>query len=115
MKNDLLKTLSLLKANWNQPNKKDYLDIFLPILIECIHINDKEVVNATTIQSLLLKHHGINLPENVIKTLLNRAKTRKIIVADNKILKKNEKKLRFLGRKAILKILKMKSSINMKN
>ena len=100
MKNDLLKTLSLLKANWNQPNKKDYLDIFLPILIECIHINDKEVVNATTIQSLLLKHHGINLPENVIKTLLNRAKTRKIIVADNKILKKNEKKIKIFRKKS---------------
>ena len=93
MKNNLLKTLALLKANWNEPNKKDYLDIFLPILVECIHTISKKIIDTATIQSLLSKQYGISLPENVILTLLKRAKSRKLLFAENKVLKKNDRNL----------------------
>ena len=93
MKNKLLRTLALIKANWNEPNQKDYLDIFLPILVECIYVTKDEIIGTATIQSLLSDYYGISLPEHVIFTLLKRAKSRKLLFAEDKILKKQSKNI----------------------
>lgn len=89
MKTNILQTLALIKSNWKEPEQKDYLDIFLPILVECIYACKNEIVESSVIQSSLKDIYGISLPENVILTILKKAKTKKLLISENKILKKS--------------------------
>lgn len=93
MENKLLQTLALLKMNWESPQRKDYLDIFIPFVIECIKDCEIEPITARDIQPIINKKFAISFPERIIDTLLTRARKKKLLKMSNKALFKDEKAL----------------------
>lgn len=75
MSTPVLLSLALLKANWDL-QQKDYLDNFVPLVAECIRLAEHDAVVANDLQAQLRTRFGINLPQNVLNTLLRRVAKR---------------------------------------
>nr|MDA8175197.1 hypothetical protein [Nitrospiraceae bacterium] len=67
-----LATLALLKANLELEH--DQIEIFLPLVLDCIAALSSEDFGIEQIQPLLLERHSFQIPSPIIKVLLNRAK-----------------------------------------
>lgn len=91
MENKLIQTLALLKMNWESPQRKDYLDIFIPFIIECIKDSAVDPITPQSIQPILRRKFAISFPENIIYSLLKRAKKKKILTLSDKAMFRNVK------------------------
>ena len=80
-------SLAVLKVNWDTL-KKDYLENFVPMVIECIRLSESDVISLGQLQDDVNSRFGLNIPQNVIKLILNRIKKRKYICIDHGIYKR---------------------------
>ena len=75
MSGKLLASLAMIKTNWDRLGR-DYIENFIPLVAECLRLSDAEVVSMADVQSSLRSEFGLELPQNVIQTILNRARKR---------------------------------------
>jgi len=66
-------SLAILKVNWDREDKR-YLDNFVPIIRECIRTSSDTIISDQSLQQQLLSSFGLQLPLDVIRTLLKRVK-----------------------------------------
>nr|VFK57171.1 MAG: hypothetical protein BECKTUN1418D_GA0071000_10602 [Candidatus Kentron sp. TUN] len=83
---NILQTMALLKTNWDKPERKDYMELFVPIVIQCIRLLEHEEVSSPSVQKQLTKHFGLSVPSNIVENILKRIQKRELLSAKNKIL-----------------------------
>jgi hypothetical protein len=72
MANSLIASFAILKVNWEQPERHDYLDNFVLVVAEAIRQLPYDTVTLSDVQTQIQKASGFLLPQNTIKTLLGR-------------------------------------------
>lgn len=92
-------SLAILKVNYD--DKKEYLDTFLPIVAECIRCAESDIISVQDLQESLKHDFSLNIPQHVIKSVLNKAVRAKYVVRDRKVLKRNSVELEKLNFKAV--------------
>lgn len=73
--NQALISLAILKVNWDL-EKKDYLENFVSIVAESVRLLPEDVVSLAELQEAVRRHFGIELAQNSLRIILNRAKRR---------------------------------------
>jgi len=66
--------LAILTGNFEEG--KDYIDLFVPLVAECIRSTKPSVVSVTDLQSQMKATYGMHIPQNALKLVLNRAAKR---------------------------------------
>lgn len=74
LNNTVLVSLAILKTNWEQ-ERKDYLENFVPLVIESVR-NLSDPFTVHQVQSALRADFGLQVPQNVITSLLQRLRRR---------------------------------------
>lgn len=92
--NSTIVSLAILKINWE--NKKDYLDIFVPLVAETIRLSQEDIVTTPTLQEEVRTKFGLVIPQNTLKMILNRVRKNGYIRLENRIYYPNREVLRGL-------------------
>jgi len=92
MTNTTLVSLAFLKMNWDI-NKTNYLDNFIPFAIESLKDFNVDIISTQALQKQILDNFGIQIPINVIKSLLFRLCKKGIVAVNNYIFYRNNEKL----------------------
>lgn len=74
MTTSAIASYAILKVNWEQPARRDYLDNFVLIVAEAIRQLPDDVVVLAALQTQIRQEFDLALPLNTVKTLLNRVK-----------------------------------------
>jgi hypothetical protein len=64
--------LAILTANLAEG--RDYIDIFVPLVGQCILSSKPKAVSVTELQHQMIDAFGIQIPQNALKLVLNRKK-----------------------------------------
>lgn len=89
-------SLAILKVNWDT-HSSDFLEAFVTLTAEATRLLSDEFVSAPALQKDIRRHFGLDLPQNVIRLLLTRLKTRGFLVSEKGAYKKNHAKLATLN------------------
>ncbi len=76
MANSAITSYAILKVNWEQPKRLDYIDNFILIVAEAIRQLPHDTVVIKDVQDQIRNHFHLKLPQNTIKSLLDRVKKR---------------------------------------
>lgn len=76
MSNSAITSYAILKVNWEQPEQRDYIDNFVLIVAEAIRQLPHDTVVINDVQDQIKNHFHLDLPQNTIKSLLDRVKKR---------------------------------------
>ena len=90
MTNSSIVSYAIIQVNWEQPNRRDYLDNFVLIVAEAIRQLPHDPITLADVQSQIQNAFGFNLPQNTIKSLLNRVKRRGYIEVSGGTYKRND-------------------------
>ncbi len=85
-------SLAILKVNWDTFGK-DYIENFVPFVAQCIISMKSEVVSVVDVQTKLEIDFGIRIPQNALKTILNRAANRSYVIRQHGAYVPNQKAL----------------------
>jgi hypothetical protein len=108
MSNPTILSLAILKVNWDEPESKDYLENFVPLVGECIRLSVDDVISIAELQQDLKTRFGLNIPQNALRSILNRLKKH-----DNKLLDAVNKMTMDDGPTAISQSDRKKSDVKM--
>ncbi|MFB3087954.1 MAG: hypothetical protein ACE10E_06535 [Acidiferrobacterales bacterium] len=92
----IISSLAMIKVNWDL-NRRDYLETFVPILAECLRSLPDDVVSVPDLQSAVRTGFSLNLPQNVVTTLLKRLAKRGFVTRSHGAYHRNEEKLKNLS------------------
>lgn len=70
----IIAELAILTGNLAEG--RDYIDLFVPLVSECILSVKPTVVSVTDLQSQMRVTYGMQIPQNALKLVLNRAAKR---------------------------------------
>jgi hypothetical protein len=68
-----LTSLAILKVNWDERDRKNYLDNFMPFVEEALRELKTDDVTSPELQESLHQLTGLEIPQGVVRTLLGRA------------------------------------------
>ncbi len=88
----IVPSLAMIKANWDL-DRRDYLETFVPILGECLRSMPDGVVSVPYLQSTLRTQFSLDLPQNVVTTLLRRLAKRHFVTRSHGVYHKDQTKL----------------------
>jgi hypothetical protein len=74
MTNSAIASYAILKVNWEQPDRKDYLDNFVLIVAEAARQLPHDIVSVLDVQKKIRAVFGLEIPQNTINSLLNRVR-----------------------------------------
>lgn len=103
MANSALASYAILKVNWEQPDRRDYLDNFVLIIAEAIRQLPSDVVVLADVQRQVKSSFGLDIPQNIIHTLLTRVRRAGYINLRDRTYRKADKALAGLNFRAIQK------------
>lgn len=89
MLNASIAGLAILKVNWER-GQSDYLQNFVPLVIECLRESKAEIVSLPELQQYIRTRFGIDLPLNPLRGVLQRAKKEGYLRLENKIFYVNQ-------------------------
>ena len=91
MVNRAIASYAILKVNWEQPDRRDYLDNFVLLAAEAIRQLPQSAITLADVQCQIQKVFGLDLPQNTIRSLLNRVRKKGFIEIQNGVfLRKDE-------------------------
>ncbi len=67
----VIASLAVLKVNWDAG--RDYIDNFVPFVVECIRTARDPEVSLPELQTDILSTFGLRIPQTALKTILKRA------------------------------------------
>lgn len=97
MKSSVLASYAILKVNWEQPERKDYLDNFVLIVAEAIRHLPEDIIALSDLQSQIRNRFGLEIPQNTINSLLKRVKKQGYIHVKNGTYTRDTKRLEKLN------------------
>ena len=86
-----LTSLAILKVNWDRRGK-DYIDNFVPFIVECARTQSETIITLPEIQSQVLRNFSLRLPQNALKLIIRRAVKYGYFRRENKAVFKIQKK-----------------------
>ena len=84
-----LTSLAILKVNWDQGS--DYIDNFIPFLVECIRLSAQDEISLPELQKSVTSTFGIRIPQNALKSILSRAARHGFVRKEEGIYRRNDK------------------------
>ena len=84
MSNSAIFGLAFIQVNWDELGQ-DYVETFVPLLAECLRRSNATVVSLPDLQSKIKEHFGLELPQNAIRVILQRAAKRKYVELKNHV------------------------------
>jgi hypothetical protein len=75
-----LTTIALLKANYDEG--MDYLEMFMPFVLHVVSENDSEIIEVESVQKYVKEVFEINIPQEVVKKLLNKGKRKGALIRE---------------------------------
>ncbi|MGD0948913.1 MAG: hypothetical protein ABSA52_15995 [Candidatus Binatia bacterium] len=81
-------SLAILKVNWDILHK-DYIENFVPIVVECVINAPDDVVSLPHLQEALRSQFGLELPLNPLRQILQRATKQGYLKRQSGILSRN--------------------------
>ena len=69
-----LTSLAILKVNWDRG--KDYVENFVPFVVECARTNSEQVISLPTMQRMVKDIFQLDLPQHFLQTTIIRATKR---------------------------------------
>jgi hypothetical protein len=88
---EVLSTLAILKVQNN--HGQDYLQNFIPFVAECLRTADSDVVTLQMLQTKFKSNFGLDIPQGVLKTLLNKAVKQDLVRQEQKVYYRNKDKI----------------------
>ncbi len=79
----LIATLAILKVNSDRG--ADYIDNFVPFVGECLRASAFDVVSVSELQLALRDEFGIDIPQGPLRTILDRAVSRRLATRDARV------------------------------
>lgn len=73
--------LAILKVEW-ELRGRDYLDAFVPMVVECIRLGADDVVSLPALRDSIMSRFGMPMPLNPLKTVLVRAARQGFLTRD---------------------------------
>ena len=67
----LLYSLAILKVEWDAG--RDYIQSFLPFVLEALRSSDKPYISIVEVQSFISQEFGLKIPQGALKTILQRS------------------------------------------
>lgn len=89
---NLITSLAILKVNWDIL-RKDHIENFVPFVIEALRNTPNKVVSLQELQNTISEHFGFEIPQAVLKSILDRTKKRGFVKVANKVYEKIDGKL----------------------
>lgn len=68
----VITSLAILKVNWDTL-KRDYIQNFVPFVVECVRTSADDVVSLPGLQESLRTQFGLSLPLNPLRQILQRS------------------------------------------
>ena len=93
MTNSAIVSYAILKTNWEQPERRDYLDNFILIAAEAIRQLSDNVISLAELQNQIRLSFSLDIPQNTLKSILNRAKKQGYVKVSHGIYRKNDSAL----------------------
>ena len=72
MTRSIIASLAILKVNYEKRDK-DFIDNFVPFVVECVRVSVNDVVSLPAIQSALKDEFSLAIPLNPLRQILQRA------------------------------------------
>lgn len=72
LKQSAIASLAILKVNFEVGNK-DYIDNFIPFIVECIRTSPDDAISLPALQGALVSQFTMHLPLNPLRQILQRA------------------------------------------
>ena len=85
MRTSTLTSLAILKVNWDQRGI-DYIENFVPFVVECAQNSPEDVISLPSIRVMLLDNFGLALPHHALRMIITRATKRGFFRRKNNIL-----------------------------
>ncbi len=76
--------LAVIKVNWDHKHH-DYIDILVPMVAECIRENQYTVVSLPELQQHFQFLFGLRLPQHVLKSVVKRMRSRRLVRLANRV------------------------------
>ena len=86
-----LTSLAILKVNWDRQGK-DYIENFVPFIVECARTQPELIITLPEIQSKVIDTFGLKLPQNALKLIVRRAVKRGYFRRENRAVLKIQEK-----------------------
>lgn len=111
MENNAIVSLAILKVNFDE--KKDYLETFLPFVLETIRCGNDEIISIDYVQEEIKNIFGLNIPIYSIDALLRKACKKGYVKKDNGKYVRNKQVLRETNFKSVRNnMLKKQEELN---
>ncbi|MCG7852775.1 MAG: hypothetical protein MIO92_09655, partial [Methanosarcinaceae archaeon] len=91
MSDAALASLAILKVNWDTSGL-DYIECFVPFVVECIRQSSEDVVSLNALQEDLKTKFAIDMPLNALKMVLTRTRKRGFLRKEHDVLYRNAEK-----------------------
>lgn len=78
----LITSLAILRVNYEK--NRNYLDNFIPFLVECLRLNTNTYVVLDELKEDIEQHFGMSIPYNVLENLLKRLRKKGFIKSEHK-------------------------------
>ena len=87
MSEQLITSLALLKVNWDRG--RDYIENFVPFVVECLRLAPTDEISLPQVQSAMRENFGLTIPQGALKTILKRASRRGYVTKTHGIFLRN--------------------------
>ena len=101
MTSSIIASYAILKVNWEQPERKDYLDNFVLIAAEAVRQLPNDIVTLSDVQKQIRASFSFEIPQNTIGSLLSRVKKYGYITQERGVFTRNNKELAKLNFRGI--------------
>lgn len=91
MSKTVLTSLAILKVNWDRLGI-DYVENFIPFVIECARTSSDNVISLPTMQQMVSDKFGLRLPLNTLRMIIIRATKRGYFRRDSGVIYKVQEK-----------------------
>jgi hypothetical protein len=82
-----LTSLAILKVNWDRGT--NYIECFVPFIVECIRQSPDDAISLPSLQEELKNRFAIDMPQNPLKMVLTRALKRRFLRKESGVLYRN--------------------------
>lgn len=80
--------LAILKVEWDLRGR-DYLDAFVPMVIECIRQGQDDLISLADLRHALKQRFGVSMPLNPLKTILARSAREGFLIRDRGVYRRD--------------------------
>lgn len=95
MENNIIISYAILKVNYDE--RKDYIENFVPMFLECIRVAENDIISLNELQEIFHMKFGLLIPIHTIDMIVKRIKIKGYISISKKKLVREDEKINSLN------------------